>query len=243
MKIRPLGDSAVTISFSEPDAAAAARLLPTVWALRDAIDKAAISGVVETVSSYDSVTVFVDPSVPLSQGIPSADVNEWFNTRISHVAAAFEKKRTRPGRTAEVEVPVCFWDELALDLAEISVHCGLAPEKLIQRFCDASYQVACVGFTPGFPYLSGLPAELTVPRRSAPRTAVPAGSVAIGGNQAGIYPSNSPGGWNVIGRTPLRLFDPQRNPPSLLTTGAWVRFRRINRSEFTALCSASNEAS
>jgi len=232
MKTTPLGDSAVTISFSEPNPVDIAERLPTVWALREAIDKAAIPGVVEIVSSYDSVTVFVDPLVPLSQGISAAELSEWFSERIGNVAAPFEKKRSRPKRTAEVEVPVCFLDEFALDLEDVAARCGLTPENVIQRFCDARYQVACIGFTPGFPYLSGLPAELTAPRRSVPRTAVPAGSVAIGGNQAGIYPSSSPGGWNVIGRTPLKLFDPQINPPSLLTTGARVCFKRVSRSEF-----------
>jgi inhibitor of KinA len=234
MKISPLGDSAVTISLSRSGAADASELLPTVWATKEAIDKAAIPGVVETVSSYDSVTVFLDPLVPLSQGVSAAEVSGWFNERILDIASEFEKKRIRRKRTAEVEVPVCFEDEFALDLADVAARCGCAPETVIQRFCDVSYQVACIGFTPGFPYLAGLPTELAVPRRPVPRTIVPAGSVAIGGSQAGIYPLNSPGGWNVIGRTPAKLFDPQNDPPSRLTTGDRVRFKQISRPEFEA---------
>jgi inhibitor of KinA len=233
MKITPLGDSAVTISFSR-SGTAAAELLPAVWATKEAIDKAAIPGVVETVSSYDSVTIFLDPLVPISQGVSAAEVSEWFNERILGVASEFDKKKIRAKRTAETEIPVCFENEFALDLEDAAGKCRLAPENMIQRFCDASYQVACVGFTPGFPYLSGLPAELAMPRRPTPRTIVPAGSVAIGGSQAGIYPSNSPGGWNVIGRTPVKLFDPQNHPPSLLTAGDRVRFKQISRAEFEA---------
>ena len=90
----------------------------------------------------------------------------------------------------------------------------------------------CVGFSPGFPYLSGLPAELATPRRDSPRKEIPAGSVAIGGTQTGIYPRKSPGGWNIIGRTPLSLFDVLRKPPALFHAGDWVRFRRISREEF-----------
>ena len=232
MKITPLGDSAVTISFS--CAADPAELLPTVWATKKAIDKAAIPGVVETVSSYDSVTVFLDPLVPLSQGISAARVGEWFNESILAVASEFDKKRIRAKRAAETEIPVCFENEFALDLVDAAAKCHLPPEGMIERFCGARYQVACVGFTPGFPYLSGLPAELAVPRRPSPRTIVPAGSVAIGGSQAGIYPSNSPGGWNVIGRTPVKLFEPQNDPPSLLTAGDRIRFKQISRAEFEA---------
>lgn len=231
MKIRPLGDSAVTISLPGQNTG---ELLRRVWAMREAIEKAAIPGVVETVSSYDGVTLFIDPLVPLSQGVSPAAVSEWFNERIHGVASKFEKKRPGAKQTREMEIPVCFENEFALDLADISGRCGIAPESVIERFCEASYQVACIGFTPGFPYLSGLPPELAVPRKSSPRTSVPGGSVAIGGSQAGIYPLNSPGGWNVIGRTPLKLFDPQNDPPTLLTTGDRVRFKRVSLPEFKA---------
>ncbi len=100
---------------------------------------------------------------------------------------------------------------------------------------SASYRVNCVGFIAGFPFMSGLPPELATPRRAAPRKEVPAGSVGIGGAQTGIYPRNSPGGWNLIGRTPLRLFDVQRDPPTILQAGDRVRFRKISREEFDAV--------
>jgi inhibitor of KinA len=102
---------------------------------------------------------------------------------------------------------------------------------------EAEYRVSCIGFVPGFPFLAGLPKELATPRRAAPRKEIPAGSVAIGGAQTGIYPLRSPGGWNLIGRTPLHLFDPEKTPPAFLRAGDRVRFRAITREEFEALAS------
>jgi inhibitor of KinA len=131
-----------------------------------------------------------------------------------------------------VDIPVCYDPEFALDLDDVAHHTGLSPKEIADLHQRASYRVNCVGFTPGFPYLSGLPARLAVPRRAVPRKEIAAGSVAIGGSQTGIYPVKSPGGWNIIGRTPLSLFDPSKNPPALLGAGDGVRFRAITRAEF-----------
>ena len=110
----------------------------------------------------------------------------------------------------------------------------MSPKEVVDLHSGADYHVNCIGFTPGFAYLAGLPEKLTTPRRATPRKEIPAGSVAIGGTQSGIYPLRSPGGWNVIGRTPLRLFEPQKNPPTLLRAGDRLRFRAISRQEFEA---------
>ncbi len=112
---------------------------------------------------------------------------------------------------------------------------GLSETEIISRHGAAVYRVACIGFMPGFPYLAGLPRELEVPRLPTPRTHVPAGSVAIAARQAGIYPLESPGGWNVIGRTPWCLFDPTANPPALLQAGDRVSFHAISRAQFEAM--------
>ena len=129
-------------------------------------------------------------------------------------------------------MPVCYDPQFALDLETVAQHCDLSPNEIVERHAAARYQVRCVGFIPGFPYLSGLPSTLATPRRATPRTAVPAGSVAIGGGQTGIYPLVSPGGWNIIGRTPLRLFDVEREPAVLLAAGDRVRFVAITPEEF-----------
>jgi inhibitor of KinA len=152
------------------------------------------------------------------------------------IADALRSKGSKKlSKTRTIDVPVCYDDEFALDLPEVAAHCRLPPDEVVRLHARAAYRVACVGFTPGFPYLSGLPDRLATPRRSTPRSAVPAGSVAIGGNQTGIYPHQSPGGWNIIGRTPLRLFDPRSDPPARLAIGDAVRFRVIAREEFDEL--------
>jgi KipI family sensor histidine kinase inhibitor len=124
----------------------------------------------------------------------------------------------------EVEIPVEFGGEDGPDLADVARHTGLAEVEVVERFTAAVYEVYFVGFSTCFPYLGGLPAELAAPRLAVPRKHVPAGSVAIGGQQAGVYPLASPGGWRLIGRTRLRLFDLHAVPPPLLRMGHRVRF-------------------
>jgi inhibitor of KinA len=136
-----------------------------------------------------------------------------------------------------VEVPLVYGEDFGPDLDSIAVIHGLSAEMVISLHREAVYRVCLIGFTPGFPYLSGLPEELVTPRLSDPRQAVPAGSVAIGGRQCGIYPVRSPGGWRIIGRTPLRLFDIQRPEPCLLAPGDEVVFRRIDEPEFVEMAS------
>lgn len=131
-----------------------------------------------------------------------------------------------------IELPVCFDAKLAPDIGEVAETHGLSPDELVRRFCAAEYFVRMIGFSPGFPYLSGLPLELATPRRSSPRLKVPQGSVAIGGGQAGIYSQETPGGWNVIGRTPVRLFRAELSQPCLLTAGDQVRFLQIHAEQF-----------
>jgi inhibitor of KinA len=136
-----------------------------------------------------------------------------------------------------VDIPVCYDSSMAPDLAEAAAELGLGIEELIRRHRAADYTVAMIGFAPGFPYLLGLPESLALPRLATPRTRVPAGSVAIGGDQAGIYPRESPGGWRLLGRTPLVLFDPARAVPSLLAPGDRVRFQRIDLAAFERMAS------
>jgi KipI family sensor histidine kinase inhibitor len=124
----------------------------------------------------------------------------------------------------EIQIGVEFGGEGGPDLVDVARHTGLSEADVVERFTDAIYEVYFVGFSTCFPYLGGLPAELATPRLSAPRKHVPAGSVAIGGPQAGVYPLASPGGWRLIGRTRLQLFDLQSEPPPLLRMGDRVRF-------------------
>jgi inhibitor of KinA len=134
-----------------------------------------------------------------------------------------------------VELPVCYCGELAPDLEEVARHANLSSGEVVTLHTATLYTVQMIGFTPGFPYLAGLDARLAVPRRAEPRLRVPAGSVGIGGEQTGVYPMATPGGWNLIGATPLSLFDPAREPAALLRIGDRVRFIAISRGEYDAM--------
>jgi len=134
-----------------------------------------------------------------------------------------------------IQVPVCYEPEFALDMDEISSRTKLSSLEIQKLHEQAEYRVLMMGFAPGHAYIGGLDLKLALPRRATPRALVPAGSVAIANDQTAIYPYAISGGWNVIGRTPLRLFDPQRQEPSLLASGDRVRFRAIGREEFAEL--------
>ncbi len=225
MQIEPLGDSALILrlpGISLPGEMATEAVLAATGQLR----AAAIPGVVELAPASTTVGVFYDATLLSFAAVGRA---------VLDVLEAKAPRRAKRTAARAVEIPVCYEGEFAPDLAEVADHAGLSPEEVVQRHAAAAYRVGCVGFMPGFPYLTGLPPELAVPRRAVPRREVAAGSVAIGGSQTGIYPSASPGGWNVIGRTPLRLFDVARRPPALLGAGDAVRFRAITRAEFESL--------
>jgi inhibitor of KinA len=141
--------------------------------------------------------------------------------------------RLPPAR--HVEIPVCYGDEFGPDLAEVSASHGFTPERVIELHSSVTYLVYFLGFVPGFAYLGELPKALITPRLPTPRRKVPVGSVGIAGNQTGVYPFATPGGWRLLGRTPLRLFRPEQDSLSLLSIGDRVRFQPISRERFTTL--------
>lgn len=139
------------------------------------------------------------------------------------------------GGPAALVVPVCFGGDFGPDLETVARSAGMSPEEAVRMFCAATYTVHMIGFLPGFPYLGGLPEPLAAPRLAQPRLAVQAGSVGVAGRQAGIYPLASPGGWRLLGRTPLVLFDARREPPSLLKAGDRLRFEPISATRFAQM--------
>ncbi len=151
---------------------------------------------------------------------------------VRRLAEAEDDANDQPGKL--VEVPVCYDPEFGPDLLDVAGRAGISPEEVARRHSSATYVVYFLGFSPGFAYLGGLPAELHVPRLPTPRQHVPAGTVGIAGSQTAVYPVDSPGGWRLIGRTPLRLFDPAGNPPARLQPGDQVRFTVIDRATFNA---------
>ena len=234
MEIIPLGDSALVLRVREDFESDPEGALQAVLNLQERLRLAALPWVVEYAPAYASLGVFFDPAQATDAGAPADDLFAWQETQIrAALAHPFRAKKKRSG-TGLVEIPVCYESEFAFDLEEVAHRAKLSPMEVVRRHSAANYRVHCVGFTPGFPFLGGLPRELATPRRATPRKQVPAGSVAIGGAQTGVYPVASPGGWNVIGRTPLRLFDAERDPPALLSAGRRVRFRSITRAEFDA---------
>jgi inhibitor of KinA len=235
MEIVPLGDSALIVRVRERFEDAPEETLDEVLRTFQRIRNAAIPGVIELAPAYTSVSVFFD-TITVAKATETPDkLFDWFATRIRAAAAG----GADPGRTARssrtVEIPVCYDSEFAPDLDHVAEHAKISPIEVVDLHSTGKYRAACIGFVPGFPFLSGLARNLTTPRRDVPRKEIPPGSVGIGGAQTGIYPLRSPGGWNLIGRTPLKLFDPTKDPPALLRAGDRVRFRAITREEFEAL--------
>ncbi len=224
MTILPLGDSALTIHVGEKFAADPRGCLREVEGVLGALHAARLPGVVEIAPAFSSVTVFYDPA---------ASGFEEFKGTIAGLLESNPRLAKKKERL--VEIPVCYEGEFAPDLALVAKRARLTQREVKVAHAGGRYRVACLGFAPGFPYLIGLPRLLATPRRATPRLQVAAGSVAIGGAQTGIYPQASPGGWNVIGRTPMRLFDVEEKRAALLTMGDRVRFRAISPAEFDAI--------
>jgi len=221
MKIEALGDSALIIDLAD-EISDSSDVLPRVLSAAEAIEGARLPGVVDVTSSYESVAVFFD----LTQ--VELDVEDKVRVLINSAGGRVS------GRKRRLEIPVCYDEEFALDIERVANHTSLTPDAIVTFHSSAEYTVACIGFMPGFPFLAGLPQQLRVPRLESPRTKVAAGSVAIANAQAGIYPLESPGGWNVLGRTPQRLFRVNENSPTFLQPGDRIRFRAITRDEFEA---------
>jgi inhibitor of KinA len=232
-EIDSLGDAAVSVRLEEQSHQTPRQSLERIVGVMEAIGNAHIPGVIECTSAYTTVTVFYDAAtVAGSADDASGRFLDRLKEQIRQAMEPAGRRKRMKGNTRRVDIPILCESEFAPDLEAIATNAGLTIEEALHSFCAAIYSVSCLGFTPGFPYLAGLPALLAMPRRLTPRKEIPAGSVAIGGNQAGIYPVISPGGWNVIGRTPLKLFDPEQAPPTLLRPGDEVRFRRMTRGEW-----------
>ena len=239
MEIVPLGDCALIVRMRERFDDAPEQTLDTVLRALHELQNAAIPGVTELAPAYTSIAVFFDPIPVVKDAEEPGKVFDWLATRIrAAVTAGADRGRHRTATqlpVRSVEIPVCYDPEFALDMDDVARRATISPSEVIRLHSGAEYYVACIGFVPGFPFLAGLPKELATPRRDVPRKQIPPGSVGIGGAQTGIYPLRSPGGWNLIGRTPLRLFDSKKNPPALLRAGERVRFRKISRDEFESL--------
>ncbi|HJW37852.1 MAG TPA: 5-oxoprolinase subunit PxpB [Candidatus Udaeobacter sp.] len=242
MEIIPLGDSALIVRVRDRFEDSPEETLDEVLRTFQQLRSAAIPSVIELAPAYTTVAVFFDPVAVTKVRERPDEVFGWLREQILHVLAAGSdrgKRRKTKRAIRSVEIPICYDPEFAPDLDDVARRAGLSTKEVVDLHSGAEYRVACIGFVPGFPFLTGLPKKLATPRRDTPRKEIPPGSVGIGGAQTGIYPLRSPGGWNLIGRTPLKLFDPTKNPPALLGAGDRVRFRPITREEFAAFAEAT----
>ncbi|MDR2013158.1 MAG: 5-oxoprolinase subunit PxpB [Rhodanobacter sp.] len=226
--IEPLGETVLLLRFGDDIHNALNVRVHAAAALLRAVE---LPGIVDLVPAYATLALHYAPEIWIGH----------HNTPWRHLADAVRAVFATPPADAApptpalVEIPVCYGGDDGPDLAEVAHHCALRTDEVIAHHAAATYTVAMLGFAPGFPYLLGLDTRLHTPRRATPRTRVTAGSVAIGGAQTGIYPAELPGGWHLIGRTPLTLFDATLDPPCLLAAGDRVRFHAIDRADFDAL--------
>jgi KipI family sensor histidine kinase inhibitor len=212
----PAGDAALVVEFGTIVDPA---LIEAVQALDRAVTAAQLPGVVETVPSFRSLMVHYDPLVTT-------------NATLAAAIAALDRSAGGPQReTRRWSLPCCYAAEFGPDLDHVAQATGLDSGAVIEAHAAAGFSVAMLGFLPGCPFLSGLDKRFDLPRRTEPRTRLAAGSVAVAQTLSVIYPTESPGGWHLIGNCPLPLFDPARSPPALLAPGDQVRFRPIDAAE------------
>lgn len=229
VEIRPLGDSALVIQVGEGISEDAHIKIKSIMSL---IEKHSFEGFIETVPAYNSVTVYYSP------------VDVYFSNRNKKNVLPYEivkailldllTKSFSAESTKEriVKIPVVYGGEMGPDLEYVAAYHGLTPDEVINIHCNGDYLVYMLGFSPGFPFMGGMDKQIATPRKETPRLAISPGSVGIAGHQTGIYPLETPGGWQIIGRTPLPLFLPEQSPPTLLQTGDRIRFYPISIDEY-----------
>ena len=217
----PCGDRALSVELGDE---ITRDINARVLALEYLIQQRRLPGVGETVPSYRALLVYYDPLVVGYEALTDA---------LRALLADARPEVLPPVRT--VELPCCYGGELGFELEAAAEKLGLPPEEVARLHAEADYYVYFVGFTPGLPYMTGMPERLTIPRLTSPRLKTPPGSVSIGGVQCCVYSVESPGGFWVLGRTPVRLYDPAAPDPILLRAGDHVRFRPIDRAEYDAI--------
>jgi KipI family sensor histidine kinase inhibitor len=220
-RFRPAGDDAVLVELGD---VISPEVNSKVRELFLAIDGRRLPGIVDVVPAYRSLLISYEPRRLTLQALQDA------------ITTMAQSPGARPVRAPQVlRIPTRYGGDLGPDLEFVARHNGLTPEEVVGVHADTDYLVYMMGFTPGFPYLGGMSERIAAPRLETPRTATPAGSVGIAQRQTGIYPVESPGGWRIIGRTPIRLFDPTREPPVAIEAGDYVRFAAIDADAYAEI--------
>ncbi len=220
-KIRVVGDRGLLVEYGDTiDPVVNKKVLSMAIGL----EHDAPAGMIEIIPSYRSLLIVYDPSVTTTAFLQES---------LSSLEKRLLEIEIPPPQT--VEIPVCYAGEFGPDIEFVAEHNGLTADEVIRLHSEPEYQIFMIGFSPGFPYLGGLPKELHTPRLKTPRTQVLVGSVGIANEQTGIYPVTSPGGWQLIGRTPLKLFDLERSNPFLYQAGDRIKFKPISPEEYRRL--------
>jgi inhibitor of KinA len=222
-KLQPLGDNSVIIELGEDISRGIQQKVNKVSSF---LDEQSFDWVVEYVPGFTTVAVFYDPLKIKTDTLPYEKVCE-------ELSSYLEKLDVEEGAEPRVvEIPVCYGGEFGPDLEEVAERNRLTPEEVIDIHSNGEYIVYMIGFAPGFPYIGGMDERIAAPRRKNPRLKIPAGSVGIAGKQTGVYPIETPGGWQLIGKTPRKLFLPEVDTPSLLQAGDQIKFVPIAEDEF-----------
>ena len=220
---RYAGDRGILVEYGD---GIAPEINHKVRSMAKALKQSHLFGAIEVIPTYRSLLIVYDPSE--TDPVTIEGVLQDVETRLSEIEIS-------PPKT--VEIPVCYGGEFGPDIQHVAREHNLTEADVVRIHTEADYLIYMIGFTPGFPFLGGLPEILHTPRLSTPRTHVPEGSVGIANAQTGIYPIASPGGWQLIGRTPLKLFAPLRENPFLYQTGDIIRFRSISNDEYDHMLS------
>lgn len=226
--IYPISEKAITVQF---DYETSQKSLKQVMAFQEGLSENLFDGFIEAVPTYSAVTVYYDP-IKVMQ---SKRVGDSPSKKVTSHLKTIQPKTKIEVSERWMTIPVCYELEFGLDLNELVEGLKLSIEEIIQLHSETTYTVFMVGFTPGFAYMGITHPALECKRKQTPRVRIPPGSVAIALNQTGIYPLGTPGGWQIIGRTPLKLFSVLSNPPALLRQGDRVRFERISKEEFNEM--------
>ena len=230
IQIYSLSERAVTISFGNEISTSIAERISN---FNTELHKRPFSGFKTTVSAYCTLTVFYEPMDVLESGLPDQSC---FDQVASYLRSIQDGNCTeRTAESGRIMIPVYYGGEFGPDLKEVSAYTNLSIDEVISLHSAAVYKVHMIGFVPGFAYLGGMDERLACMRKAQPRAAVPAGAIGIAGKQTGIYPLETPGGWQIIGQTPLRLFEVNRSSPSLLQAGDEIMFRPVSLNEFNTL--------
>jgi len=205
-------------------------LMHTISTFNQLILQKPFTGLITTVAAYTNLTVFFDPVKVIQTDLHGKTALQKVTNHIKRLKQT-DASNTKTG-TNTVTIPVCYGGNFGPDLEHVAAINHLTEDEVIRIHTSANYLVHMVGFVPGFAYLGGMPSNIAAPRKATPRAAINAGAVGIAGLQTGIYPLQTPGGWQIIGQTPLTMFDVNRPSPSLLKAGDQVVFKSISAGEF-----------